>query len=343
MHFRLDRCPGTVFVIKSAAAVFILVTALATAWALPFKHLSNRIVCHLQPPPGYPMPDGAVVDLNLTSGGRIGTGDASGNGSFTFNELPPGQYTISVKAEGYEPIERDIEVPSGYLHNVVNVTLNLTPRPQASGAPPSKEERTVGIKSLRIPADALDELKAAEKAAADKSFDQAIQHAEKALELYPDYFEAYNNLAVYQSKVGQNEKAVSLFQRALTLEPDAVGASLNLGRVLIGLKRPQEAALYLQHAADVDRTSSEIQYHLARALILCLRLPDSIPRLRMALKLQPPVNHARYLLANVLYQLGDVSEAIQEMEAYLKTKPPEGSELKQQLRAWKKLAASAGK
>lgn len=287
------------------------------------------------------MPDNAVIELRMASGGQIDSGIPSGNGRLTFTGLAPGKYLLSVRAEGFLSITQDVEIPSGSIHGIIHVALRLTPPPEPDGAASTKSERTVKVDSLRVPEDALNELKQAEKAAAAGQLQQAIEHTEKAVEIYPAYFEAYNNLAVYQSKTGRNEEAVSVFEKALTLQPDAVGANLNLGRVLIDLKRPQEALLYLQHAAEVDRTSSEIQYHLARALILCLRLPDSIKPLQRALELKHPVNHARFLLAHVRCELGDMPGAIREMEAYLKTKPPKADELKQQLRTWQKLVASA--
>ncbi len=326
---------------RSPVAVIVSALSLAVVWPAQVQRGANRIECRLEPPPGYTMPDNAAVSLTMSSGGKVDSAVPSGSGVVTFSELSPGSYSISVRAERFLPVSQDVEIPSGYLQSTVHVNLRLTPRPDARNAPPEGGERTVGVGSLKVPEEALSELKEAEKAAARENLDEAVQHAEKAVEFYPDYFAAYNNLAVYQSQMGRNEKAVSLFKKALSLQPDAVGASLNLGRVLIDLKRPQEALLYLQHAAEVDRTSSEIQYHLARALILCLRLPDSIKPLERALELQPPVNHARFLLAHVRYELGDIRGAIQEMDAYLKTRPPKADELEQQLRTWKKLEASA--
>ncbi len=324
-------------------AVPIFVLSISAAGSVqPFILSSdNRIECSLDPPSGQSMPDNAVIELRMASGGQIDRGTPSGNGRLIFSGLATGQYSISVQAEGFLFITRDVEIPSGSIHNTIHVVLRLTPRPEPDGAPSPKSERTVGVSSLKVPEDALNELKQAEKAAAQGSLDHAIEHAEKAIELYPEYFEAYNNLAVYQSQAGRNEEATLFFEKAIALHPDAVGANLNLGRVLLDLNRPREAVVYLKHAAEVDKTAAVIQYHLARALILCDRLPDAVKPLKRALELQPPVDRACFLLAHVLYQLGDIAGAVREMESYLKTKPPQADELKQLLRTWKKLESSS--
>jgi Tfp pilus assembly protein PilF len=306
--------------------------AVMVSFTLPA--LGARLMCRLEVPPGYPLPDSAQVDLKMMSGSLVNSAVAQGNGSITFDRVGEGSYTVTVRAEGYQPASQDIQVPSGYVGtSVLSVTVRLVPEPQPEGRTPS--EKTVHVESLKVPRQAIEEIQLAEKAAAKGSLDEAIQHSEKAVEIYPAYFEAYNNLAVYQYQAGRPERAVDYFERALILNPDAAGTNANLGRVLLDLNQPQKAISYLERAAKLNPTSSEIQYHLARAYILSSVLEQSIKPLQLALQLQPPVEHARFLLAHVYYQLGDISSAITELDLYLKTKPKNASELQRTLRAWK--------
>lgn len=320
--------------------IFIVSFWIPAAWAAQFTTASNEISCRLDPPAKYGVPDGTVADLIMSGGMRLQSVAVSGSGRVTFSGLSPGKYTVSVRAKGFLPVDEEVDIPAGYARNVVNVLIRLRPRLEPEGGPPRKVERTVGIGSLRVPENALDELRRAEDAASKGHLAEAVEHAEKAAQLYPDYFEAYNNLAVYQSQLGRQKQAVQTLLKAVSLQPDAVGANLNLGRVLIDLNRPQEAVLYLRHAAEVDKTAAEIQYHFARALILCRRLPDAVQPLKRALAAEPPVSHAQYLLANVLYQLGDLAGAVQELQGYLKTNPRNAEELSRQLQNWRKQAAA---
>ncbi len=329
--------------VRLLGVISALCLSASMPWAAQVSMASNEIACRLEPPPSYSLPDGAVVDLTMASGMRLQSAAVSGNGSVRFPGLPPGKYTVTIQAKGFLPIEEEVEIPAGYTRNLVNVLIRLRPLPTPEGGPPPNAERTVGLGSLRIPDDALNELRGAEDAAAKGHLAEAVEHAEKAVSIYPEYFEAYNNLAVYQSQLGKKDRAVEMLQKAVSIQPDAVGANLNLGRVLIELNRAQEAILYLRHAAQVDKTASEIQYHLARALILSNRLPDAVQPLKRALEMEPPVSHAQFLLAHVLYQLGDFGGAIHELEAYLKTKPSNSDELREQLRKWKAQWSAIGK
>jgi tetratricopeptide (TPR) repeat protein len=54
------------------------------------------------------------------------------------------------------------------------------------------------------------------------SVDEAIPHWEKAIELDPDYCEAYFNLGVGYYKLDKIEKARDFWQKVLFLRPDSV-------------------------------------------------------------------------------------------------------------------------
>lgn len=296
--------------------------------------MGAQIRCLIDVPRGYSLPDNVEVALNMASGSRLESGVAQGNGHFTFEHLGEGSYVIVVRAEGFRPASQDVNVPSGFLGGTpFNVTIRLFPEVQPEGRPPN--EKTVQVKSLQVPAEAVEQVHLAEEAAARGSLDEAIQYTEKAVEIYPAYFAAYNNLAVYHYQAGHPNRAVRYFERALVLNPDAAATNSNLGRVLLDLHRPEQALRYLEHAAELAPTSGEIQYHLGRALIVSGRYSESTKPLRRALESLPPIEHAHFLLAHVLYELEDIQGAINELTTYLKTDPEDERELKNLLKNWK--------
>ena len=61
------------------------------------------------------------------------------------------------------------------------------------------------------------------------SIEAAIEAFIRAMELKPDYAEAYNNLGLAYSKRGQNEESVKYFQKALELDPQMGEVYNNLG------------------------------------------------------------------------------------------------------------------
>lgn len=51
-------------------------------------------------------------------------------------------------------------------------------------------------------------------------YEEAIVEQQKAIELRPDWTDAYNALATAQSKAGRHEEAVATIERAIALNPD---------------------------------------------------------------------------------------------------------------------------
>lgn len=313
----------------------LLLIAVAGCTQIVYSQAQNRIEGRLQAGSGSKLPDNIKVTLKLFSGSQVDSVMVSGNARFSFRGLSAGKYVVSVHAEGFFPVEEQVEIPSGYIHNIVNVIINLRPRKTGDAVQKLNREKTVSIGSLKVPSKAQKEVAEAEKAAAKGRYREAIKHAEKALDIYPDYFEAYNNSAVYHYQEGEAERAVELFGKALKLNPQAVRSHINLGRVYLELSRPKQAIPHFKRAAELNPSSSEIHYHLGRAFILAYQFGLSVKPLRKALELDPPVEHARFFLAHVLYELGNKSDAVYQLELYLKSDPKDRRKLGEKLNQWK--------
>ena len=82
--------------------------------------------------------------------------------------------------------------------------------------------------------------------------DEATASYRRALELKPDYAEAYNNLANALWEQGKIPEAEACWHRTIELKPDCVDAYSNLGMMLYEKKRLGEAAAivrrWLEHA-----------------------------------------------------------------------------------------------
>ena len=73
------------------------------------------------------------------------------------------------------------------------------------------------------------------QALADRGqFDAAIVHYQKALEIKPDFAEAYTNLGTVMFGGGQVDEAIARFRRSLAIDPNYVPAHNNLGLALVG-------------------------------------------------------------------------------------------------------------
>lgn len=83
---------------------------------------------------------------------------------------------------------------------------------------------------------------------------KAIQTYERVLRLNPQFIEAYNNIALDLSYLGEHQRAIAFVNQALTLKPDFIEALVNKGCLLNDLGEFQlaqhcfESALHLNHS-----------------------------------------------------------------------------------------------
>ena len=66
--------------------------------------------------------------------------------------------------------------------------------------------------------------------------EKAIVALKRAIEIKPDYFEAYSNLGNAYLKINKPEKAVSTYELALTIKPNDADILNNLGNALNAMK-----------------------------------------------------------------------------------------------------------
>ncbi len=82
-------------------------------------------------------------------------------------------------------------------------------------------------------------------------FDEAIACFEKALEIKPDFAEAYFNLGLVLARHGQIDKAIAHYHKALELKPDCAEAHYNLGLALAGRGQVDEAMACFRKALEI--------------------------------------------------------------------------------------------
>ena len=96
--------------------------------------------------------------------------------------------------------------------------------------------------------------------------DEAVACYRRALELKPDYAEAYNNLGIVLKEQGKLDEAIACFRRALELKPDYAEAHSNLGSALKDQGKLDEAVACYRRALELRPDFAEAHYNLGSAL-----------------------------------------------------------------------------
>jgi predicted O-linked N-acetylglucosamine transferase (SPINDLY family) len=85
----------------------------------------------------------------------------------------------------------------------------------------------------------------------------------RALEIKPEFAEAYRNLGIFLTQIGQINEAVESFRRALEIQPDFAEEHSNLGAALTDLGQFDEALACTRRALEIKP-----DYHVAHSNLL---------------------------------------------------------------------------
>jgi len=192
-----------------------------------------------------------------------------------------------------------------------------------------KPGETVSTRALLIPSKAMKELQRSQSAFLSGDIRSSARRLERALQIYPHYLEAHNNLGSRYIELHDYEKAAAEFHKAIDLDPRIMQPFNNLSVALFLLQRYPDAEAAARRALDLDPHNSTAQYMLGCILATEKRNPSEAMELLHRTEVEFP--DARLLLAQILLGQGVVNEAKNELNSYLKVP---GVEKKQKVECW---------
>jgi Flp pilus assembly protein TadD len=136
----------------------------------------------------------------------------------------------------------------------------------------------------------------------------------KALDMEPNYAEAYANLGALYAKFKQFDKAIALYQNSIKLKPKYAGAYTNLGNALNKTKRHEEAVYFHKIAISLDPKSANHFSNCASAYKNLGRFNLAQSYYQKAISLEPKHVNAHFDLATVLLQTGEFAQGWKEYE-----------------------------
>ena len=72
-------------------------------------------------------------------------------------------------------------------------------------------------------------------------YNKSMIYCDRAIELNPQFFEAYNNRGILKGQLGQHREAIEDFNKVINLSPNCANAYNNIGRVKNNLGQYEEA------------------------------------------------------------------------------------------------------
>jgi tetratricopeptide (TPR) repeat protein len=152
-------------------------------------------------------------------------------------------------------------------------------------------------------------------------YSQAIASYRKAVELRPEYFEAWLNLGRTYVNVGDLETAAASFRRALLINPDDVDALLELADVAEKLRCADDVLQCFEKALKAAPDNVKVLRAAAEAYTRAKQLNLALACNRKIMKSDPDDWKNGVATANLLFKLGEYDEAEKLYQRFLDLQP----------------------
>ena len=154
-----------------------------------------------------------------------------------------------------------------------------------------------------------------------RKYEESINCFERALEISPDYADAFVNKGISLSKLKKYEEAIECYDKALKIVPKYTDAWNNKGITLSKQKKYEEAMNCYNTALEFTPDDIDLWNNKGSALFRQAKYDEAITCYRKALKINPNHIKAWNNVGNALYYLGKFTEAIKCYNKVLESQP----------------------
>ncbi|PYV52535.1 MAG: hypothetical protein DMG92_00635 [Acidobacteria bacterium] len=257
------------------------------------------------------------VELISPMGGMAGMRTTDGNGGATFDGVGSGRYQVEVSGPDIETTKSDIFETGGtsgpYHTERIEVQLTKTVSGQSSGA----------ALAPIIPEPAQKEFKLGLKEMDKKHWEEAKEHFQNAITVFPKYADAFNNLALVEIQLKNDNDAVEAFRSATRIDPTLQQANLYLGQFYYENTRYKEAEPYLLRSVADQPNSAQLLTALANTELQNGETDLALANARKVSSLPNPKQFAisHLIVAQALSGKSQDDAIAKEYEEYLKEAP----------------------
>jgi tetratricopeptide (TPR) repeat protein len=257
----------------------------------------------------------------IAAGNQVAETFTNDHGQAQFLGIAIGTYHVRVSGGGIQDTESEaFEVDARKATQTVFV--RVMPSSENQGANRSSADPTVSAENLRIPGKATREFDKASELMSKQQWQKAAERLQKALALYPNYPQAYNNLGVVYARLGDSDKEREALEKALSANDHFAPALVNLGQMEMQQHQFAAAEHDFERAASVGPADVRTLVLLAQAELLNTQFQEVI---ETAHKVHT-MSHAsfarvHYVAARACERLHRFPEAVSELKLFLQEEP----------------------
>ena len=149
--------------------------------------------------------------------------------------------------------------------------------------------------------------------------DASVKAYRKAIDIKPDYADAYNNRGNALKDQGKLEEAIEAYKKALAIKPDYAEAYNNMGNALKEQGKLEASVGAYNKALAIKPDYAEAYNNMGNALKEQRKLEESVDAYNKALAIKPDYAECHKNLSFALLNNGRLSEGLDEYEWRWKT------------------------
>ena len=243
-------------------------------------------------------------------------------GRTEFIGIPIGNYHVIVSGEGIE------EADSGMFEidrRKTSQDLFITVHSSESNAKGNAAGRqSVAAVDLNVPDSARKEFEKANEDMSRQDWTSAQQRLNRAILAYPQYAQAYNNLAAVYGHLNDPAHVRESLEKAVELNDHLVPALVNLAKLCFQDKNAARAETLLENASRAEPSNPETMTLLAQAQLLNKHF-DAAVITAHSVHAMPHQNFAvvHYIAARAFERQNRLPDSLAELQLFL-TEEPKG-------------------
>lgn len=149
----------------------------------------------------------------------------------------------------------------------------------------------------------------------------AVDSAEKAIRIQPDYTKAFLNLGNALANLGEHDQALESYRKAILIDPEFAEGHLNLGSFLHSMHQDIEAVEHLESAIRLKPNYFKAYNNLGHTQMKIGLNDEAIANFEKAIELKPDYAEAYSNLGCTRLETGQYDEAIANLEKAIELKP----------------------
>ncbi len=243
---------------------------------------------------------------------------ADESGEFKFKDLKPDLFTLIVYIPHAGEYRRTVEVSPGLADSRRRVFVEVEFQPNLG----SKEMGKVSSTRLSVPEKALSEYEKASQKLGRRDSGGAIAHLKRAVEIAPQFVDAWNVLGTLAYKSGEFLQAENYFREAVKHEPDYYPAMVNLGGALLSQGKLEECLPVNLSAVQAMPDDALAHSQLGLAYFYLQRFREAEESLKKAISLDPGhFSYPQIPLAEIYLVRRDYPAAARQLREFLSLHP----------------------